>query len=146
MRPSLPTRTSPSSGPEAAPETRRSAVRRRESCLLLRMLAAMRITCARCDTRVGRGLVRNAMSADPSTPVGKIGLLWRGDRDEPSSWGKAQARLGPLFAELADRGVAAEPVVYSDDTVDVVRAQLLGLAGVLVWVNPIQDGANRAVL
>jgi hypothetical protein len=36
--------------------------------------------------------------------------------------------------------------VYSDDAVDEVRDELLGLDGVLVWVNPIQDGATRAQL
>jgi hypothetical protein len=36
--------------------------------------------------------------------------------------------------------------VYSDDAVEEVRDQLNDLDGVLVWVNPIQDGANRAAL
>jgi len=36
--------------------------------------------------------------------------------------------------------------VYHDDAVDEVRGQLLGLDGILVWVNPIQDGANRSQL
>jgi len=36
--------------------------------------------------------------------------------------------------------------VYSDDALDEVRDQLNRLDGVLVWVNPIQDGANRAAL
>ena len=40
----------------------------------------------------------------------------------------------------------AEPVVYSDDAVEDVRAQLLGLDGVLVWVNPIEQGLDRAQL
>jgi len=34
-------------------------------------------------------------------------------------------------------------VVFEDTAVDEVRDELLGLDGVLVWVNPIQDGANR---
>jgi hypothetical protein len=42
--------------------------------------------------------------------------------------------------------VAVEPVVYQDDAVDEVPGQLLGLDGILVWVNPIQDGANRSQL
>jgi hypothetical protein len=42
--------------------------------------------------------------------------------------------------------VAAENVVYADDAVEEVRSQLLGLDGVLVWVNPIQDGADRGQL
>jgi hypothetical protein len=42
--------------------------------------------------------------------------------------------------------VAVEPVVYFDDAVETGRNQLLGLDGVLVWVNPVQDGADRSQL
>jgi len=55
-------------------------------------------------------------------------------------------RFKAVFAALADAGVAAEPVVYEDDVVDAVRAQLATLDGVLVWVNPIHEGRNRANL
>jgi hypothetical protein len=54
--------------------------------------------------------------------------------------------LGQLFDALAELNVATERVVSHDYSVDEVRDQLLGLDGVLVWVNPIQDGANRAQL
>jgi hypothetical protein len=54
--------------------------------------------------------------------------------------------LGQLFDAFSELDVATQPVVYSDDAVDEVREELLGLDGVLVWVNPIQDGANRAQL
>ena len=54
--------------------------------------------------------------------------------------------LGPLFEAFAELNVATERVVYEDDSIDDVRAQLIGLDGVLVWVNPIQDGANRRLL
>jgi hypothetical protein len=42
--------------------------------------------------------------------------------------------------------VAAHKVVYSDDAAEEVRDELLRLDGVLVWVNPIQEGATRARL
>jgi hypothetical protein len=42
------------------------------------------------------------------------------------------------------RPVVVELVPYSDDAVAEVSEQLPRLDGVLVWVNPIQDGANRA--
>src|SRR6185295_225952 len=45
-----------------------------------------------------------------------------------------------------DVGVDAEPVVYEDDVLDAVRAQLAALDGVLVWVNPIHEGRSRAKL
>lgn len=75
----------------------------------------------------------------------RIGLLFRGDRSTPPLAGRAQV-LSDTFEAFDELGVEAEPVVYSDDAVDEVRDQLLGLDGVLVWVNPIQDGANRATL
>jgi hypothetical protein len=55
-------------------------------------------------------------------------------------------RLAPLMAELRRLGAEAVPVLYQDDAPGSVRGQLLGLDGVLVWVNPIQDGANRSRL
>src|SRR5262245_12167427 len=54
--------------------------------------------------------------------------------------------LGPLFDAFAEHGVGVGAVVYADNAVDEVRAQLHGVDGVLVWVNPIQDGANRSQL
>ena len=55
-------------------------------------------------------------------------------------------RLGTLFAAFATLDVIAVPVVYADDAIQEVRAELLTLDGVLVWVNPIQDGATRGQL
>src|SRR5207245_1566120 len=43
-------------------------------------------------------------------------------------------------------GVDAEPVVYEDEVLEAVRAQLATFDGVLVWVNPIHKGRNRANL
>jgi hypothetical protein len=51
-----------------------------------------------------------------------------------------------MFAAFAALGVEAEPVVYSDDRVDTVREQLLVLDGVLVWVNPVEQGRDRSLL
>ena len=78
--------------------------------------------------------------------LGKIGLLWRGDgTGGPLSNARAE-RLVPLMGAIRRLGLDVEPVVYADDAIDSVRDQLLGLDGALVWVNPIQDGANRARL
>ncbi len=51
-----------------------------------------------------------------------------------------------MFAAFAALGITAQPVIYADETLDATREQLLGLDGVLVWVNPIQDGRNRSLL
>src|SRR6266487_1807982 len=76
----------------------------------------------------------------------RIGLLYRGTRGAAPASERADALLGPLFHSLEELGAAPEHVVYADDGVDDVRRQLVQLGGVLVWVNPIQDGANRALL
>jgi hypothetical protein len=79
--------------------------------------------------------------------VPKVGLLWRQEWDPPdpaSGW--ATYRLRRVFDAFADLGVQAEAVIFGDDRREQVRAQLLDLDGVLVWVNPIQDGLDRSQL
>ena len=44
---------------------------------------------------------------------------------------------------LAAENIHAEPAVYCEEKADELRAQLLQVDGVLVWVNPIQDGRPR---
>jgi hypothetical protein len=73
----------------------------------------------------------------------RIGLLWRREWDPPSS---DPPKLHGVFAAFSALAVEAEPVVYSDDAIEAVRKQLLRLAGVLVWVNPIEQGLDRAKL
>ncbi len=86
------------------------------------------------------------MAEVASDAVPRIGLLWRGDRAADPYVTSGGERLAPLMAALRRLGVEVEPVLYQDDAVDSVRSQLLGLDGVLVWVNPIHDGANRSHL
>jgi hypothetical protein len=84
------------------------------------------------------------MMQEPGAP--RIGVLWRGDRRADAPLPRADRGLGPLYDALTALGAAVVPVPYSDDAVDDVREELLALDGVLVWVNPIQDGASRALL
>lgn len=84
------------------------------------------------------------MTQEQQTP--RIGVLWRGDRHAEAPWPAADRGLGPLFDAFAELPAVIVPVPYSDDSTGEVREQLLGLDGVLVWVNPIQDGASRARL
>ena len=72
-----------------------------------------------------------------------IGLLWRREWDPPSA---DSPKLHGVFAAFKKLGVEAEPVVYSDDAVAAVRELVLGLDGVLVWVNPIEKGLDRSLL
>jgi hypothetical protein len=78
----------------------------------------------------------------------RVGLLWRAEWDppDPASPLARTCKLRGVFAAFEGLGVHAEPVVYSDDEVDAVRDQLLALDGVLVWVNPIEQGRDRAKL
>jgi Domain of unknown function (DUF6815) len=78
--------------------------------------------------------------------IGRIALLWRGDRDARAKATPTNNRLSAVFEVLASLSVAAEPAVYSDEIVDEVRDQLLRLDGVLVWVDPISDGHDRSKL
>ena len=71
----------------------------------------------------------------------RVGVLWRG---KPGAQTPPEDRgLGPLFAALSALGVEVVPVPFSEDRVQEVRAQLRSLDGVLVWINPVQDGVNR---
>jgi hypothetical protein len=85
----------------------------------------------------------SSSTAQAKNPIGRVGLLWRGDDAARRSAAPQSSRFKDIFAALATVGVAAEPVVYEDDVAATVRAQLLGLDGVLVWVNPIHEGRNR---
>ena len=75
----------------------------------------------------------------------RVGILWRAEWDpvDPSGPIVERCRLHGMFAAFAALGVEAEPVVYTDDDFDVVRDLLLRLDGVLIWVNPIQNGLDR---
>jgi hypothetical protein len=84
--------------------------------------------------------------SEPKACLGRIAILSRGDEAERRSATPLTSRFKAVFAALADVGINAEPVIYEDDVVDAVRAQLATLDGVLVWVNPIHEGRNRANL
>ena len=74
----------------------------------------------------------------------RVGLLYRREWDPVDD--PAASKLHGVFAALAELGVDAEPIIYADDAVERVRAQLLELDGVLVWVNPVQEGLDRSLL
>src|SRR5689334_18746771 len=83
---------------------------------------------------------------EPKARLGRVAILWRGDEAARRSASPKTSRLKAVFAALADIGVDAEPVVYEEDILDAVRAQLATFDGVLVWVNPMHEGRNRANL
>ncbi len=82
---------------------------------------------------------------ETGSPICRIALLWRGD-PAAAPPDPELTRQGPIFGALAERGVAAELVIYADHVVDSVRERLLTFDGVLVWVDPISDGQDRSTL
>ena len=76
-----------------------------------------------------------------------VALLWRGnpaaviERPTPQN-----NRLYPLFNAFAELNALAEPVVYSNKSVQDVYGRLLHFDGVLVWVDPITEGQDRSTL
>jgi hypothetical protein len=87
-----------------------------------------------------------SLSERTARRLGRVAILWRGDEAARRSTTPATSRFKAVFAALANLGVDAELVVYEDDVLDAVRAQLAAVDGVLVWVNPIHEGRNRARL
>ena len=76
----------------------------------------------------------------------RIAILWRGDREARRAATPQNNRFYRVFEELAAAGIDAEPAVYDEETEDEVRRQLLAVDGVLVWVDPIQQGKSRTEL
>jgi hypothetical protein len=77
---------------------------------------------------------------------GRVAILYPGTAETKAAATPENNRFAPLFRALTEVGVAAEPAVYHDDFCDEVRQQLLQVDGVLVWVNPIEGGRDRARL
>lgn len=75
-----------------------------------------------------------------------IALLWRGDPTRVETPTPANNRLYPLFKAFADLNVSAVPVPYTEEATEEIRARLLEMDGVLVWVDPITDGRDRSKL
>ena len=81
-----------------------------------------------------------------SSAIGKIAVLWRGDREARRNATPQNNRFHRVFEELAAAGIDAEPAVYDEAFGDEVRDQLLRAHGVLVWVDPIHQGKTRTAL
>ncbi len=83
---------------------------------------------------------------DPGRSPFKLAIVWRGDTDARHHATPQNNRFHRVFEELAAVGIAAEPAVYDEAFADETREQLLGVDGVLVWVDPIHQGKTRATL
>jgi hypothetical protein len=83
---------------------------------------------------------------DLNTKRYKVAVLWRGDDEVRRTATPQNNRFHRIFEELAATGVDGEPVVYDEAFTDQVRAQILAVDGVLVWVDPIHQGKTRDAL
>jgi hypothetical protein len=76
----------------------------------------------------------------------RVAILWRGDNETRRTATPYNNRYRRVFEELIALGIDAQPAVYADDIAHEVREQLMTFDGVLVWVNPIDEGRTRNVL
>jgi Domain of unknown function (DUF6815) len=84
-------------------------------------------------SRRGEGIVK-ALS---------VALVWPADAGARTVEASRLAGVGAALREVGLRPLAA---VYSDDAVDETRRRLVGADAVLVWVNPGEQGRERAGL
>src|SRR5882757_1704168 len=90
--------------------------------------------------------MRSIFSMSEPRALGRIAILWRGNEAARRSATPETSRFKAVFAALADVGVDAKPIVYEEDVLDSIHAQLATFDGVLVWVNPIHEGRSRTNL
>jgi hypothetical protein len=75
-----------------------------------------------------------------------VAILSRGDAAARRNATAQNSRFVHVFEALAAVGIEARPAIYDESFAEDVREQLLAVDGVLVWVNPIQDGRDRGGL
>jgi|SRR6516162_4467177 len=73
----------------------------------------------------------------------KIAILWRGDPAERAAATPQNNRYHRIFEEIEAHGMHAELILFAEEVIDEVEKQLMTVDGVLVWVNPIDDGLTR---
>jgi hypothetical protein len=76
----------------------------------------------------------------------RVAIVFPADTESRRKTRLKDSRFARIAAALADKGINVEGAPYVKDDVEQLRAQLLGVDGVLVWINPIVDGHDRTVL
>jgi hypothetical protein len=76
----------------------------------------------------------------------RLVLMWRGNVRAPDEPTNHLERFKPLIAALGEAGVEISTHVYFDSEADVARTRLMQADGVMVWINPLQDGQNRTIV
>jgi hypothetical protein len=76
----------------------------------------------------------------------QIAIVYRGDREARDTATLESGRFSGIARALKEVGLAAEPAVYDEAFADDVRARLLAVDGVLVFVNPQDSARDRTEL
>src|SRR4051812_41892312 len=86
------------------------------------------------------------MTERQSPSLHSVAILSRGDAAARRDATPQNSRFVQVFEALAALGIEARPAIYDESFAEELREQLLAVNGVLVWVNPIQDGRSRGGL
>src|SRR5262245_4267376 len=76
----------------------------------------------------------------------RVAVMFAGDPSSRATVKLEETRFGGIAKALRDVGLTVEAASYADEVADEVREQLLGVDGVLVWVDPVSKDGNRAKL
>ncbi len=76
----------------------------------------------------------------------RVAILYPAVDQQPFATSLQQSRHAATAEGLRAAGLEVIGTPYADDRVEAVRAQLLGVDGVLIWYNPIEGGRDRGVL
>ena len=76
----------------------------------------------------------------------RVAIVYPADTKDRSAPKLEDSRFAATATALRTAGLEVEGAPYADEAVEQVRAQLLRVDGVLVWVNPIEQGRDRSVL
>jgi hypothetical protein len=76
----------------------------------------------------------------------RVAILFPADAKEGRSATVEQSRFAGIANALSAAGIEVVSAPYADPFVEDARAQLFGVDGVLVWINPIQGGRDRSIL
>ena len=76
----------------------------------------------------------------------RVAIVFPADANEQPSTNLEQSRFAGVAEALSGAGIEAVGAPYADPFVEDIRARLLTVDGVLVWINPIQGGRDRSVL
>jgi hypothetical protein len=76
----------------------------------------------------------------------RVAIVFPADAERQLSTTVEQSRFADTAKALGAAGLDVVGAPYTDEFVEQVRSQLLGVDGALVWINPIQGGRDRSLL